>query len=191
MRWVCRIPALLGRFSGAQAGAAAVEFALILPIMLLLYIGANEASVLISMDRKVQFVSGAVGDLVARSEEEISAATLADYIKVASGLVSPYAAADMSQRVTQVKVSLDGKSAIVDWSRGYKNQALVASLGRAVGSTVELPEPVRAIAKDQYVIIAETSLPYTPLYGIVYKTPITLYRENFYLPRFGGRILLK
>jgi Flp pilus assembly protein TadG len=191
MRVLRKLILWLHGFRSAQSGAAAVEFALILPIMLLLYVGANEASVLISMDRKVQFVSGAVGDLVARSEEEITAATLADYVKVASGLVSPFAAQNMSQRVTQVKVSLDGKSATVDWSRGYKDQVLVTSLGRTVGSTVDLPEPVRAIAKDQYVIIAETSLPYTPLYGIVYKQPITLYRENFYLPRFGGRILLK
>ena len=185
-RWIFWIK----RFRAAQAGAAAVEFALILPIMLLLYIGANEASVLITMDRKVQMVSGAVGDLVARAEEEIATATLADYIKVASGLVSPFAAKDMVQIVTQVQVAADG-SAKVDWSKGYKNQVAFSAMDRVKGSTVKLPVAVSNVAKGRYVIIAETSLPYIPLYGIVYTAPITLYRENYYLPRFDGPIAIK
>jgi Flp pilus assembly protein TadG len=187
MRSLRSFVAFLHRFSLAQTGAAAVEFALILPIMLMLYVGANEASVLISMDRKVQYVSGAVGDLVARSEEAISASTLDDYVKVASGLVSPFTATGMEQIVTQVKVSSTGE-ATVDWSRGYKNQVPVSSLNRRKGSTYPLPADVTAIARDQFVIVAETKLPYTPLYGLVYKEPVTLYRENFYLPRFGGYI---
>lgn len=174
-------------FKAARSGAAAVEFALILPVMLMLYVGANEASMLISMDRKVQLISGAVGDLVSRSEGEISAGTLADYVKVASGIVSPYLADDMVQIVTQVEVKTDGR-AIVDWSDGYRNQVAVTALGRTKGSEYPLPQSVKAIAKGQYVIVAETGVPYTPLYGIVYKAPVNLYRENFYLPRFGGKI---
>lgn len=177
------------RFRAAQSGAAAVEFALILPIMLMLYIGANEASVLITMDRKVQMVSGAVGDLVARSEEEISFATLSDYIKVASGLVSPYAVKDMEQIVTHLVVDANGV-AKVDWSRGYKNQVATSTLNRATNSIYKLPAAVSNIAKGRNVIVAETRMPYMPLYGVVYKAPVTLYRENFYLPRFDTPIKL-
>lgn len=180
----------LYRFRTAQSGTAAVEFALILPAMLMLYIGANEASALVSMDRKVQFISGAVGDLVARSEEEITDATLLDYVKIASGLLSPFVASDMEQIVTQVKVSSTGE-AFVDWSRGYKNQKLDSSLGLEKNSAYKLPEAVTDVAGDQYVIVAETRLPYIPLYGLVYKAPVRLNRANFYLPRFGGRIELK
>ena len=184
------LAASIARFRAAQAGAAAVEFALILPIMLMLYIGANEASVLITMDRKVQMVSGAVGDLVARSEEKISPATLSDYVKVASGLVSPFAAKDMVQIVTQVQVFADG-TAKVDWSKGYKNQVATTSLDRTKGSTYPLPKAVSEVAKGNYVIIAETGLPYIPLYRIVYAAPINLYRENYYLPRFDTPIKLE
>ncbi|OYX04897.1 MAG: hypothetical protein B7Z15_17290 [Rhizobiales bacterium 32-66-8] len=80
------------RLRAAEAGVAAVEFALILPIMLLVYIGTVEASVLISMDRKIQSVSGAVGDLVARSRGEITSTLLNDYVKVAGGIMTPYPA---------------------------------------------------------------------------------------------------
>lgn len=187
MRSIKGLVALIRRFGVAQAGVAAVEFALILPIMITLYVGANEASVLISMDRKVQLISGAVGDLVARSEGSISSGTLDDYVKVASGMVSPYTAPDMVQIVSEVYVDPNGVAKVV-WSKGYKNQTATASLNRVVGKVYPLPAPVIAIAKGQWVIVAETSLPYTPLYGIVFKTKVNLYRENFYLPRFDGKI---
>ncbi|MDB5473770.1 MAG: pilus assembly protein [Devosia sp.] len=186
-----RFAALIARFRAQEAAAAAVEFALILPIMLVLYTGANEASVLISMDRKVQLISGTVGDLVARSEGDLSEAVLADYVKVASGLVSPYVAPGMVQVVSQVQVSLDGTTTNITWSRGFTNQQADSSLNRAIGSTYTLPAAVTDIARGQSVIVAETGLPYIPLFGLVYSAPINLYRENFYLPRFGGSIALK
>ena len=62
LHWVLRAVA---RLTLAEKGAAAVEFALILPVMLVVYLGTLEASTLITMDRKVQSVAGAVGDLVA------------------------------------------------------------------------------------------------------------------------------
>ena len=187
MRSLKGLFAVIRRFGVAQSGIAAVEFALILPIMITLYVGANEASVLISMDRKIQFVSGTVGDLVARSEGSISTAVLDDYVKVASGLVSPYKAPDMVQIVSQVYVDNKGVAKVV-WSKGYKNQVAVTSLNRTKCQVYPLPSAMPAIAKEQYVIVAETKLPYTPLYGIVFKTQVNLYRENFYLPRFDGKI---
>ena len=187
MRSLKGLFAVIRRFGVAQSGIAAVEFALILPIMITLYVGANEASVLISMDRKIQFVSGTVGDLVARSEGSISTAVLDDYVKVASGLVSPYKAPDMVQIVSQVYVDNKGVAKVV-WSKGYKNQVAVTSLNRTKCQVYPLPSAMTAIAKEQYVIVAETKLPYTPLYGIVFKTQVNLYRENFYLPRFDGKI---
>ena len=189
MRPASQLIAKLRRFRAAQAGAAAVEFALILPVMLMLYVGANEASVLISMDRKVQLISGAVGDLVSRSEGEILTADLLDYVKVASGIVSPYVVDGMVQIVTQVKVE-NGEAEVV-WSRGFMNQVPDNALNREDNSSYPLPDSVVAIAEGQFVIVAETRLPYTPLYGIVYTSPINLYRENFFLPRFGGDIDIK
>ena len=176
-------------FRRAEAGVAAVEFALILPIMIFVYVGMVEASALISMDRKVQTISGAVGDLVARSDGEITAANVNDYVKVASGIMTPYSAAPLEQIVTQLKVPATG-SATVDWSRRYKAQALQSSGAYANGTTYTLPAEILDISRGKYVIVAETRYSYLPLYGIVFEKAINLYRENFYLPRFGERIVL-
>ncbi|MDB5474461.1 MAG: pilus assembly protein, partial [Devosia sp.] len=60
------------------------------------------------------------------------------------------------------------------------------------GSIYEpFPASMVAIAEGQHVIVAETKMAVQPLYGIVIATPITLYRENFYMPRFEAPITLK
>ena len=172
---------------------AAVEFALILPIMLLVYIGMVEASALISMDRKIQTISGAVGDLVAREDGEITTAMLADYVKVASGIMTPYPVAPLEQIITQVVVDADG-IATVDWSQRYVGETLQPTGAREEGEEYEgLPDEITSIALEQYLIVAESRYSYLPLYGIVFDVfdqPVNLYRENFYLPRFGARIEL-
>ena len=177
------------RFCRAQAGVAAVEFALILPIMLLVYIGTIEASSLISMDRKVQSASGAIGDLVARTSGSITAAEIEDYIGAAGGILTPFSPTPLIQIVSQVKLNADG-SATVDWSRGYVGQARAPLRDHAANSNYRLPAEIIAIAREGFVIVSEARYAYTPLYGIVFDQPVNLYRENFFLPRFHDRIVL-
>lgn len=182
--------ARLRRLALVEDGVAAVEFALILPIMLLVYIGSVEASLAITMDRKVQLVAGALGDLVARSDTTIAAGTLEDYFQAAGGIMTPYPVGNLKQVVTQVLVSDDGSSATVVWSReyNYSDEEVIVGTDHPQDSSFELPVAMRAIAPGGYVIVAESSYEHTPLSGFVFNQPITLYRENFLLPRFGGSI---
>jgi Flp pilus assembly pilin Flp len=183
------LAALLRRFARGERAAAAVEFALVLPIMLLVYVGTVEASALITMDRKVQSVSGALGDLVARSNETISTATLTDYFRAASGVMVPYSADPLRQVVTQVSVDDDG-TARVDWSRQFVDGEMAVGDDYAEDSSFDLPEEMIDIAEGQFVIVSEVSYSYLPLYGIVFDQPVQLRRESFYMPRFGGGITI-
>jgi len=176
-------------FRNGESGVAAVEFALILPIMLMLYIGMVEGSALISMDRKVQTVSGAVGDLVARSNGTLSTSTLDNYVKIAGGIMTPYPSDQLVQIVTQVKVDTAGK-ATVDWSRRYVGEAAQTTGAHVKGAVFALPAEVVAIATGEYVIVTESGLAYSPLYGIVFDSTVNLYRENFFMPRFREQIKL-
>lgn len=189
MSLVQRLRRFLTRFRNTESGVAAVEFALILPIMLLVYIGSVEASALISADRKVQNVSGSVGDLVARAKERLTAAELQDYVRVAAGIMAPYESAQLEQIITEVRVDANGR-ATVQWSRGFDHENPKPSIARATNTLYPLPPAVVEIARNQYVIVAETRYKYRPLFGLVIDQDIQLYRENFYLPRFGGQIEL-
>ncbi len=57
------------RFRACTAGIAAVEFALIVPIILLMMVGAMEMSRAINMDRRLSTVSSMIGDLISREKD--------------------------------------------------------------------------------------------------------------------------
>ena len=186
-RVLIRIISRFGRMLRADSGVAVVEFALVLPIMLLVYLGTLEASTLITMDRKVQSVAGAVGDLVARADEELSVSQMQDFFRAASGIMTPYSSANVLQVVTAVEVRDDGTTRVV-WTRQFQNGALSSTTPHTVNGTFPLPQEMIDISLGRIVIAAEASYSYTPLLGIVINTPVNLYRSSFFMPRFGGDI---
>lgn len=179
----------LKHFRHARSGVAVVEFALVVPIMLVVYVGAIEASTLISMDRKVQSVAGAVGDLVARADKSLTTSQMRDYFRAASGIMTPYSSEPVLQVVTAISVGEDEVARVV-WSRQLQNGQYSVTTSHAQGSVFPLPKEMIDISKGQMVIAAEASYSYTPLFGLVFNQDISLYRSSFYLPRFGGTITI-
>jgi Flp pilus assembly protein TadG len=185
-----RIRRILGKFWRFDAGVAAVEFAMVMPIMLLVYFGCSEAAALLTADRKVQSVAGAVGDLVARANKTLPRAQLEDYFEAASSIMAPYDVSGLVQTVTAVAVSADGE-ATVTWSRRFENGVLSDVVAEhPQNAPFDLPEEMIAIATGQTVIAAETSYNYRPLLGAVFKNELDLRRSALFMPRFGGTITL-
>jgi hypothetical protein len=176
----------------AEEGAAVVEFALILPIMLLIYIGSVEGSSLIAMDRRVQSVTGTLGDLVARADSSITRGTLEDYFRAAGAIMTPFPATELQQVLTHVQVAADGSTSVL-WSQRYDHvgENYIMSQGHPVATSYTLPQEMIDIARDNYVVVSEVSYSYLPLYGIFFDQPVQLYRENFFMPRFREEIELK
>lgn len=176
-----------GRFATDDSAVAVVEFALILPVMLLLYLGTMEASALISMDRRVQTVAGTIGDLVAREDPAIYSATLKDYFQAAEHIIAPFPTESLVQTVSLISINADGETAI-EWSRKFTSGTSDHVPGHAAGGAYELPDEITSLALEGYVVVSEASFSYTPLLGLVFDSDFPLYRENFYLPRSGKEI---
>ena len=173
----------LGRFAAEERGAAAVEFALVLPFLLLLFMGSIEASSLITVDRRVTVISGTVGDLVARTKGTLAGSTLTDYFMASQNIMYPYATGDLEQIVSFVSVDEDGETSVV-WSCGYNGGA-----ARSAGSEyTSLPDRMNELAREGWVVASETKYAYTPVLGIVFTSAINLDRESFYLPRYETSI---
>ena len=190
MRLFQRLVSVAAKFARDGRGVAVVEFALVVPAMLTLYVGAMEASMLITMDRKVQSVAGAVGDLVARTEVSVSSDQLRDYFQAASGIMIPYTTTGVKQLVTLVEVSTSGATKVI-WSREYLNGVMSIGTTHKIGAAYTLPEQMTVIAQNstnKYVVASEAVSSYKPLYGLVFDKAIPLYRENFYTPRSGKTI---
>jgi Flp pilus assembly protein TadG len=167
-----------------QRGVAAVEFALILPVLLLLYFGSIETASLYSADRRVANVAGTIGDLVSRAKDSITESEITDYFQAASGIMQPYDTGTLTQVVSLLSVDEDGNVTVV-WSRQF-NGGLV----RADGSSYPLPaeRQINQVARDGLLVASEVHYSYRPLFGIVYPNALTLAHEEFFLPRFPGGI---
>ena len=179
---------LLRSFMRRETGAAMIEFALIVPIMLTLYIGSSEAANLLTVDRKVQSAAGAMGDLVARSNKTISQSQLEDYFRAANSIMTPYDTSKLIQTITAVSVATDGKATVL-WSVRYTGGKLSTTVAEyPKGKVYNLPKEMANIAAGQTVIAAETSYLYPPLTGIVFNSSIDFRRSSLFMPRFGGVI---
>lgn len=179
------LPRLLRRFLVQEDGVAAVEFALILPVLLLLYLGSIEASSLFTVDRRVEVISTTMADLVARwnpNEGPITQAVLGDYFGAAEGIIVPYDDGALTQVVSLLEVDADGVAQVV-WSCGFNGGTSLDP-----GDIYGLGEQMQAISAGGFVVAATTRYPYKPVLGMVFKDAITLENEALFLPRFGEEL---
>ena len=65
-----RIATAIALYRRDSRGVAAIEFAMIVPIMSAMFIGAVEVSQAITVDRRVTQVASSTADLVARAEKK-------------------------------------------------------------------------------------------------------------------------
>jgi Flp pilus assembly protein TadG len=175
---------LLRSFATDREGAAVVEFALIVPLLLFLYMGSVEASSLYTVDRRVTTISDTMADLVSRSDGVIAQDKLNDYFRAAEGIIIPYSTSGLHQVVSVISVDQNGAARVV-WSRAFNG-----GTQRAPNSTYPLASTTQMnlLARGGWLVAAETSYSYTPVLGVVFQQPIGLYHESLYLPRFGDRI---
>ena len=132
MLWIAdSIERQLGGLAGDERGVSAVEFAMLLPLMLTLYLGAVEVSQGIGADRKVTLTARTVADLVSQVSS-INNADMTNALNAATAVMAPFPTGNLKVTVSSVTIDATGK-ATVDWSDTLNGTA------RAKGSTVTLP----------------------------------------------------
>jgi Flp pilus assembly protein TadG len=166
------------RLAMDRQGVAAVEFALILPILLLLYFGMDELTQGVLAERRAAHTASTIGDLVAQSSS-ITQAEVADVFNVGDTVVYPFPTTALSMRITSVVDDANGNTTVA-WSQGSG----MAALGK--GSTVAVPGSV--VSPGQSVIMAEADYTYTPAVGYLLHAPIP-FNEVYYLrPRLSTQV---
>jgi Flp pilus assembly protein TadG len=166
------------RFTKDKSGLSALEFALILPIMVVLYLGGFEVSEAFMINRKVTHATSVLGDLVAQSET-ISDAEMDNILDAVSAVMNPYPIADMWMIVSGVSIDDQGV-ATVAWSDARNTSPLEA------GAILTLPEAVSQ--PNTFIVVAEVHYAYTPTFGHSLTGVIDL-ADLFYLrPRLQNEV---
>ena len=80
---------VLKKYKRAEAGIAAIEFAFILPFMLLLYFGLMDLTGMIGFSRKITAVANTMADLTAQNRTSVLKSDITDYYNAASLIMNP------------------------------------------------------------------------------------------------------
>lgn len=174
----------LRQFIADRRGVGAVEFALIAPLLLSLYITSFELTIGFSVSKRVTHSADTIADLVAR-EASVNTAFLATMPHLAASIFVPYTPNKLSIKITGVTIDADGNP-IVAWSWQNGEDAPYA-----VGSPVDVPEKMRL--GSSFLIRSEVLVKHDLLMFMSGLVPTNLQeipigQEFFYRQRFGDSI---
>lgn len=136
-----------------RRGAALVEFAFTVPILVLLFVGTYQLSDAVAAYRKVTTATRAVADL-ATQYSDLQPSDLDTILNAGQQVLAPYHPALTTMTVSQVDVDAAGRSTVA-WSRGKNGSRLTP------GSDFAVPERIKQAGASY--IVAEIRYDYTPI----------------------------
>lgn len=170
-----------------RRGLAAVEFAMIFPMMVVMFFGVVELSSAISVDRKATLVARTLSDLTSQMAS-VTDADILSFGEAAKAIMTPYPGSPLISSVTEVYVDSSTGVARVQWSKGLTigttgNVAIASAAPHNPGDIVVLP-PALVVAKGTHVVWSEVSYKYTPAVGyLLAKTGLTFNDAAYTRPR--------
>lgn len=180
--WLRRLPRGFGAprrrpgataFWSASDGVAAVEFALVLPVMLGIYLGMTEISSAVNTDRKLTMMSRTLADLAGRANT-MSTADVETIFKASTSVMAPYRSDQARMVLSSIVVKATGQmdannkpilEATVCWSSAWgPNPAPLAK-----GTKVSIPDGFGRA--NSSFIRADVEMAYVPILGsAIYKS---------------------
>lgn len=152
-----RIHCLDRRLRSELRGSVTVEFAMILPAMLMLLSIVVFAGEGFEIQRKVTLTMRTLTDLAAQQTNIGTSSTTYTYTQIlnaASLVMTPYNSTGLSMVLSEVSTSGNG-TGIVVWSQATSNATALAT-----GASVSIPSNLTA---SSYMLIGTVSYTYNPL----------------------------
>jgi Flp pilus assembly protein TadG len=183
-----RLRSAIKRWRRDDSGIAAIEFAMIFPMMLVMFFGMIDVSTGFAIDRKVTMISQTLSDLASRYTA-VQETDVTNFFTIGDAMMTPYDATIMAATISQIYLDPTSKTGKVVWSRGDAKMTK--------GTVVSVPTDL--IAKDssgawtanQYLILGQVTYLYKPTIGwVVPKAGINLMESSFTRPRQGSCVAL-
>lgn len=165
-----------------ERGVAAIEFAMIFPMLILMLFGITDVANYFAVDRKVSQIAQAMSDLTSRYTS-VQETDVSNFFKIAGAMVTPYDKGQLKATIHQVYLDPNSKTVKVVWSRGSTPKAR---------NSLYTGLPTGLIGKDasgnwlanQYLIVGDVSYDYEPTIGwVLAKTGIKATEQAYTKPR--------
>lgn len=152
-------------------GVSAVEFALIAPLMVGLYLGCVEISDGVSAQRKVTLIASTIANLTAQSTS-LSTTDMSNVLDASTAIIYPYSSSSLKMTVSCIAIDAN-KAATVKWS--------VTRNGTALSGSASIPTDLQ-VANTQ-LVYAQVSYGYKPAIGYTITGTLTLSESMYMMPR--------
>lgn len=157
-----------------RRGIAATEFALILPVMILVLAGTVELGNALLLDRKVTRAAHSAADLVAQARS-VTTGDLNNVFDAVQQILLPFPA---TMQITLTSVFRDPatNATRVAWSQTRNGTAY------SQGASYALPQ-TNMLLSGESVIVSEITYAYSPLFSDLILDNITLKDQAYLKPR--------
>jgi Flp pilus assembly protein TadG len=153
------------RFVDSTRAVAAIEFAMIMPVLAVLFLGSFDGGRAIAIYMKVR---------------SMASSDMQGVLLATSQMLAPYSSTPVVVKISQIKISAKGV-ATVSWG------AALNGTPRAAGSSITIPAALAT--PGSYLIYGEASYTYTPMFGYFSLGNIALSDNLFVTPRSSTCII--
>ena len=173
-----RYPSVLRRFARDPKGVSAIEFAMVLPFMVALYIGAIELGDGLTIRFKATVAVRSVTSL-ASEYVSIDTSTMSSILNAASTVMMPYPTSSMAITLSEITTNASGQGTVT-WSCSLNGTP------HTWNSSYTLPTTLQTA--NITVLLGEVTYPYTPGLGYVISGTINIYQIMYFYPRLTATI---
>ena len=166
----------LSRLLRDRRGSAAVEFALIVPVVMLLYFGMAEGTQVLLANRRVSSIATAVGDLTAQ-RTQLSKAQIDDIFNISAAALKPFPVTGLGIRVVSIQNDANGASTVM-----WTEQRGSFPAGTSLATVEKTP--------NLAIIRAETIYTYNSPFGRIFPDAFTFEHKMDLKPRGGVAVVL-
>lgn len=145
-------------------GAVAIEFAILVPLLVVILMGALEITRALDVQRKVERLTRTVADLVSRGESQgnLGANTFNDILVSSKLTLSPLDSSGVKIVVSSIGIGPSGQG-MTPWV--CSSSASSNATPRNIGKAGSLKVPVGYQTEGMRYIFVEVEVPFKPLFG--------------------------
>jgi Flp pilus assembly protein TadG len=177
--------ARIAKLAGDRSGIAAVEFALLMPGLLTLFIGSYELSSLLLAYLKLESAAESAADLVGQTAVNtvLQSSDFTNITNAVKNIMVPFSTSGTSLKVAYASVTYSTGSAVINWhtelngatqitAASLPHSAAAGTLGTAANGSLDS------------VIVAQVTYSYSSPVSYVLSTNYTLSEAAFVRPRY-------
>ena len=170
-----RRPPVAWRLLPDRRGTAAVEMALISPVLILLFLGTVEVTQLIRVEAKLTHAAQTIQDIVA-GQSTATVSSLGIAFNGGQIVMTPYTAANLTAAIASVSFNSSGTATEVTWQQVENgNPGMTSSVACSAGAGMSLT--------SDSVIVVQVTYTYNPIVSYLFGKQFTLSQMAFGRPR--------